>query len=680
MLALGASKKSDEVPRQGGLLVELNPWLVIFLILSLPLRIQAQEALEEHLIFQDVPSVFSASKYEQKVTVAPASVSIVTADEIHKYGYRNLAEVLCGIPGLFVSFDRNYQYLGVRGFSRPGDYNARILLLIDGQRTNDSIYDAASIGNEFLLDVDLIERIEFIRGPSSSLYGTSAFFGVLNIITRNGRDLRGPEARIVTGSLETYQGRLGYGNKFGNGIELLVSAAYSDSKGNERLYFPEFDEPDTNNGIAENADNQRYENYFFKLGFRDLTLSAAYTSRRKNVPTASYGTVFNDRRTFSVDTSMQVGLKYEHAFGNGLAMLGNLIYGFSKYDGDYVYDYSEEGDLTNLVINKDGGHGKWWTLDLQGAKSFSNRHKLIFGMEYRNNPQQDQFNFDVEVYLDDRRNSDVWAIYIQEEYALSERWLLNIGLRHDEYETFGDSTNPRLALIFNSSEQTTWKFLYGEAFRAPNVYELFYHDGFSTQKPAENLRPESIQSTELVMERQIGSHWRGSFSTFFYELKRLITLSTDPIDDLFIFRNEEEVEAFGAELFLEGSWPAGWKGHAGYSYQRAREEKTEALLDNSPRHMAQLKLIAPLYAEKLFAGMEIRYMDDRTTGKGNLVASHTLANLNFHLADLAPGLNLSAGVYDLFDQRFEDPGLEEHQQLVIERDGRTLRLQIHYVF
>ena len=113
-------------------------------------------------------------------------MTIVTAGEIKRYGYRTLADILRSVRGFFVTYDRNYDYVGVRGFGRPGDYNSRVLLLVDGHRINDNVYDTASIGTEFPVDVDLIDRMEIIPGPSSSLYGNNAFFGVINIITRKG--------------------------------------------------------------------------------------------------------------------------------------------------------------------------------------------------------------------------------------------------------------------------------------------------------------------------------------------------------------------------------------------------------------------------------------------------------------------------------------------------------------
>jgi iron complex outermembrane receptor protein len=93
--------------------------------------------------------------------------------------------------------------------------------MVDGHRINDPVYDAALLGHDFPLDVDLIERVEVIRGPGSALYGNNAFFGIVNVITRKGRDLDGVEASIYGGNFETYSGRFSFGQKFTNGVEML---------------------------------------------------------------------------------------------------------------------------------------------------------------------------------------------------------------------------------------------------------------------------------------------------------------------------------------------------------------------------------------------------------------------------------------------------------------------------
>src|SRR5262249_27237518 len=208
--------------RESNIKLSIKGWLICTLLFFLSSFAFAQSELassstlatEESILFQEIPSVYGASKYEQKVTEAPASVTIVTADEIKKYGYRTLADILQSVNGFYVTSDRNYSYLGIRGFSRPADYNTRVLVLQDGHRLNDNVYDEAYIGTESPLDVDLIDRVEIIRGPSSSLYGTNAFLGVINVITKRGRDIKGAEVSTEIGSYNSYKGRFTYGNRF----------------------------------------------------------------------------------------------------------------------------------------------------------------------------------------------------------------------------------------------------------------------------------------------------------------------------------------------------------------------------------------------------------------------------------------------------------------------------------
>jgi outer membrane receptor for ferrienterochelin and colicins len=162
----------------------------------------------EDLLSIEIPTVVAASKFEQKATQAPSTVSVISAEDIRHYGHRTLADVLRTVRGFYVTDNRNYNFVGVRGFGRPGDYNSRVLLLIDGHRTNESFFGQASIGGDFPLDIDLIDRVEIIRGPGSSLYGTGAFFGVINVITKHGKEFGGVEASAQAGSFDARSGRL----------------------------------------------------------------------------------------------------------------------------------------------------------------------------------------------------------------------------------------------------------------------------------------------------------------------------------------------------------------------------------------------------------------------------------------------------------------------------------------
>jgi outer membrane receptor for ferrienterochelin and colicins len=250
----------------------------------------------EDLMNIEVETVYSASKFEQKVTNAPSYVTIVTADEIAKHGYRTLADVLRSVPGFYVSYDRNYCYVGVRGFTRPGDYNNRILLMVDGHRLNENVYQGVYVGTEFPLDIALIARVEIIRGPGSALYGTDAFFAVVNVITKRGRDFHSAEIAASAGSLQSFDARASYGDQWKNTLETLFSGTFYHSLGNHRLYYPEFDSPLTNNGYAVGADGDAARTFFANVQYKDFALQGVYGWRQKTIPTASFGTVFNDSR------------------------------------------------------------------------------------------------------------------------------------------------------------------------------------------------------------------------------------------------------------------------------------------------------------------------------------------------------------------------------------------------
>ncbi len=287
-----------------------------------------EEITDEELLFMEIPVVVTASRMEQIVTEAPSSVSIITAEDIKKYGFRTLADILRSVRGFYTTYDRNYHYIGVRGFSRPGDYNTRVLLLVNGHRINNNVYDQASIGTDFPLDVDLIDRVEIIRGPGSSLYGSNAIFGVINVITKRGQDFKGAEISGKAGSFNTYKGRYSYGNQFRNGLEMVLSGSYYDSKGDDQLYYKEFASPATNNGIAEDLDYDRYKSLFGEFSYHDFTLQGAYIERKKGVPTAAFETVFNDSCFFTVDEHFHLDLKYEHNFPNDLGLMARLNYNY----------------------------------------------------------------------------------------------------------------------------------------------------------------------------------------------------------------------------------------------------------------------------------------------------------------------------------------------------------------
>ncbi|NJD08670.1 MAG: TonB-dependent receptor [Methylococcaceae bacterium] len=618
--------------------------------------------------------VSSASRFPQKTTEAPASTTIITAADIQQYGYRTLADALRSVRGFFTSYDRNYEYLGVRGFGRSGDYNSRVLLLVDGYRINDPVFDTATIGTEFPLDMDLVERIEIVRGPGSSIYGSNAVYGVINVITKNGSDFGGVEATGSVANFGTDKERISAGGKRSNGLDWLVSGSRSDRKGPD-VYFREFDSPATDHGIARGIDGDRYHNIFSKLNYRGFSFTGAYSDRVKEVPTAAYGTTFNDPRFRTDDTYAFANLAYEHQLGDLANLYGRLFYGHYANQGFYP--------INAAPLNRDRVQAESWGGELRLSGRYD-RHRWVSGAELQDNFHQDLANFDVNPLrysLRERRQNVRVGVYVQDEITVLPGLLINAGLRYDQYSTVGNALNPRIALIWSPLDSTTVKLLYGTAFRAPNAYERFYTDNVS-QKPNPALRPEHITSYEMVLEHYFQPNFRMSVNGYLNQSRNQIDQIIDPTDGLAVFRNVGRLRAIGAELELERIWDNGTRLRASYAWQNSRVIDTGRLLANSPVAMAKANLSAPLdfISEKLRAGLELQYVGERKTLGGGTAHGAVLTNLTLLSERLFGSLDISLSLYNLFDVRYAHPGGSELTQDVIVQDGRDYRLKLSYRF
>ena len=632
-----------------------------------------QDKADEAALFREVPTVFGASRYEQPLAEAPSSVSVVTADDIRRFGYRTLAEILSSVNGFFSTDDRNYTYLGVRGFARTGDFNSRMQVQIDGHAINDPVYGTASLGNDAMIDVSMIERVEVIRGPTSSLYGPNAVFGVVNVVTRRGRDLDGSRIAIGLGSSNSNSGQFSTGRRLDNGLEYLVSASAGRTDGMRRIHYPELDSPVTNNGIARNVDWERNRKVFTKLRFENLTATGAFSTRTRAIPTGAFGTVFNDAGTSTTDDEAFLDLQHVADLGRG-QLRSRVSYDDYDYTGRYVYDFPPR--LTNF----DTARGKRWGLESVWSGRIASNHKLTLGGEWRHSATIDQRNYDATLKLDDRRKQTAWGAYLQDEWRISELWIANIGLRHDQTSQFGSSVNPRAALIFLPRATTTLKLLSGRAFRPPNAYELYYNDGNVTQKANTALRAETVRTSEIVLEERFAPGLRGTLNVYRYRIDNLITQRTDPADGLLVFVNQESVDARGIEAELERKWDNGAIARVAIASQSNRDSRTGTTLIGSPRTLAKTRLAVPVHGPRWFAGIEANYIGARSTLAGNTDSSFWLSNLTLTGDRVLPGTRASLGIYNLTNRRYADPGAPEHRQDQIGQTGRTIFGRVEIAF
>jgi iron complex outermembrane receptor protein len=630
----------------------------------------------EDTMFTEIPTVISASRYEQGVNEAPASITIITAEEIRLFGYRSLAEILRHTRGFYVSNDLNYEYAGVRGFSRPSDYSNRILLTINGHTINEKWTGGNFIGPDLGLDMDLIDRIEIVRGPASALYGTAALFAVINVITREAEDLPGLSAKVGAGSLQTGTAGLYYGRSYAGGNGLVIGGS-GFSSGGEDFFFPEFDDPTTNFGRAEDADGETFANLFGSLRYGQWTFEGKMNRRRKEIPTASYGTVFNDPDTFTVDGRSYAEARYEGITGGGAETSARVYYDRVVYYGDFVYD------APPITVNRDEGGGDWVGAEYRVTKRIGTNHRLSAGTQYDYNRKIFQKNLDEDPffsYLDQEFSFFNYSVYAQDEISLGPKVRLNLGVRFDKWQTFGESTNPRAAVIYSPGRRTTLKALFGSAFRAPTIYELYYDDGGLSSKSNPALEPEEIDTFELVWEQGLSRRFSMVASVYNYRMENLISQFLDPMDGLYQSRNLEDVKAYGVELEIHGKTASGIFLRGAYTGQRAEDRTTGLRLTNSPAHIVQASVALPILKRRSSLALQTRYMSERITFSRNRTDNVYLTDLTFNSGALWDLFDVTLGVRNLLDEDYGDPGGAEHIQDEIPQNGRTFFATLRYRF
>jgi outer membrane receptor for ferrienterochelin and colicins len=616
-------------------------------------------------------TVYTASKRVQNSSDAPSSVTVITADEIQKFGYRSLADILDSVRGFYVTYDRDYSFVGVRGFGRLGDSNNRLLVLIDGHRINDNVFGQPYLGTEFLVDVDMIERVEIIRGPSSSLYGADAFFAVINVITRKPPQIKGAELSFAGANYDTFQGRASYGARF-HDVDLALSGTFYNSQG-PTLFFPEFNSPATNNGITRNTDYEDFQHIIGTVSFRGFTLQALFSARDKGVPTAYFGSLFNDPRTKNTDRHQYLDLSYRHSLGDDWDIALRTSYDHATLRAPLAFATGLPDPATTLDTYS--FLGEWWDSEIQLSRTLLEKHKITFGTEIIDNFKQNQTNaldFDHSVEVDPQ-SSVIWALYAQDEFTIIPKLILSAGVRYDHYTQFGGTANPRLGLIYHVAQPTTLKLLYGTAFRAPEPFE-FSPDfgGFDSNLL---LRPETIRNVEGVVEQSLSERFTLTGDVFRSWINNLISVQPNPADDNAIYLNSQRAKSTGAEFELSGRLAGGLQGRASYSYTVA-DQPPPSTLAISPRHLGKLNLSVPVVRHHLFASLDAQYTNSVQSLAGNTISGFGILNATAFGHAFNKHLDLSTSLYNLLDKKYFNPGRPEDPEDALQQDGRTFRLKL----
>jgi iron complex outermembrane receptor protein len=615
--------------------------------------------------------IYSASRFAQKASASPSSARVITAAEIRAHGWRTLAEALASLPGLFTNYDRTYTVLGARGFLRPGDWDSRFLLLVDGVRVNDPVYDQAPIGTDFVVDMALVDRIEYVPGPGSAAFGSNAFFGVINIVTRNGRDVPGAGAAVQTGSYGDVGAFAQYAVASGD-RDLLLSASREHADG-PTLHFPEFDTPETQNGIARGLDGIDLDRFFVKANAGAFSFMLAHASQEKGDPTASYGQLFGDPRSSAHDARTLADLAWRFDAADDLAVTTRLFAGRYDYAGDYVYAPAP-------TLNKDTGNARWYGASVQGTWTGWSRHTLVFGVDAQRDARRDLANYDIAPFVpnvDYRSTNTHLAPFIEDEFAIREDLKLDAGLRYDRTTANGADTSPRVALVWTPTASATLKALAGRAFRAPNAYETAYANA---SDPENGLDSERIRTAELVWSQRFGARTTLTTSVFRYDIQDLIDEVVDEDTTEVSYVNAGHVRDTGLEIALDHVWQNGTALRASYSYADVTDlAHGDRVFENAPHHLLKIDLTAPLGHTGLLAGAEARYVSARL-GETASIDPYAVVDLTLTWPAVPQHLELALSLRNLFDERYGDPPGPSFVQNTIEQDGRTFLVRASYRF
>jgi len=459
-------------------------------------------------------------------------------------------------------------------------------------------------------------------------------------------------------------------------VAFALSGSFYSSTG-PTLFFPEFDSPATNNGVTSNTNYESYQRVLATISWRGFTLQGLYNAQNKGVPTAYFGSLFNDPRTRNVQGIDYLDLSYEHALGQRwqldarTSLNKTTLYAPTPYDAPAappdVYSYD----------------GQWWDSEIKLSTSLPHHSTLNFGTELTDNFRMDQSNLDPDVSpLPSKVSTQIviWAGYAQFDSEITRKFSLSLGVRYDHYNYgLGGSTNPRAALIYHPTSSTTAKLLYGSAFRAPVPYEINPDFGpFYVGNP--NLQPEKIRSVEGILEQGLGSHLNASASVFYNRITDLITLETDQGNGLFVYRNFQAATAKGVELELDGGLAGTLTGRASYSYTQTSDSMTGATPPNSPANLVKLNLSMPFLRQKFTASLDGQYTGKVTTLAGNTLGGFSVLNVTLIGHTLGKRADISASVYNLLDKRYSFPGRPEDPEDALLQDGATFRVKLTYRF
>jgi outer membrane receptor protein involved in Fe transport len=493
-----------------------------------------------------------ASKSEETIADAPSSVTVFTRQEILNMGITSLEELLNYTPGFFsqrqISYGSSWT-VQARGKDEGGYLSKEVLVLKDGLRLNDYFTGGSSFVNR-TTTLDDVKQIEIIRGPGSALYGSNAFLGVINIVTNDKVNY----GSVKFGRYDSRDASVNFHKDFNDWAISGFARTYSDN-GEEYFITQDFF-----GRMGETADPADALDASVKVSWKSLTLRLGYTERdqhdfQSGIAIGGENISQNEQEQTRIGFNWKpdLGEKFslELSAGHVTADMTVLWHWPEILGPDQALDFGLFVDQFNSNFNADFSYQFYPKNTISFGASYERRgidDNAIIG---RANSQITFFRGDAGVT--ENETQTVYAVYVQDQHKFSKWLKLVVGVRHDDYNDFGGTTNPRGGLIFTAGESgNKFKILYGQAFRAASNSERFQRNTLAAFG-VPDLTPEEVKTLEGVW---VGS-WKAIQVTATYFINEITNvITTIPLADTAtqtIYINQGTDDTEGLELELRAS-------------------------------------------------------------------------------------------------------------------------------
>ncbi len=487
---------------------------------------------------------------EQALSKAPSVVSVITEEDIKATGATNLTDILQSVPGVYISISQ----FGFRPrVTFRGASTTHVLLMVNGAPIRDLMWSSGIFWKG--LTTSMIKRIEVIRGPGSALFGSDASAGVINIITKTAGKIGQSEAGVRAGSFDTQAGWLQHGGHW-NGFDMAFTAEKSHTDGHNPLIARDGQtlQDQTSGTRVSYAPGHAYYGYDsedlrFSIGKDNWRLLADYT-RHSNLGIGLTGGGVLDPLTRASDSRFDTALLYNNReFSEDWGLNAELRYYHLDYTSGDGFQENPPGfmDATGVYpdgrINQMRSAQRGVSLEARGLYSGLKTHAIQLGGGYKLDDlySVEQFvNFwkgpdgtllpaggqlvdvsDTPSAFAPEKTRQVRYLFLQDAWTISGNLELTAGARYDHYSDFGGALNPRLALVWQSTDRLTTKLMYGEAFRAPSYLELYAPTANSTPNP--DLAPETSRTWGLSFAYSASRDLKLGLDLYQFEQFNLIT-------------------------------------------------------------------------------------------------------------------------------------------------------------